>query len=353
MNYTADIAFKTGVELIIVGTELTATEKQSINWRRTISMIRERVQQGIQLVYGCNWWPGPNNVNWWDELDYIGVDAYYSLSELEIPSVSNFIEGWKNIAEDLHNISDKFQRPILFPEIGYTSSLKCGFESYKGTSVLNLKCQANAYEGLFEALFTQTWFAGVFFWAYTTNPVDGGKCDNGFCPRLKDAENIIQKYFKGSRELKLQLNETIYSNGHLYWDIWSQQGVVNLKARDKVYKGEMYSLSASMFSQGIVSFHINSISTFPFTRLHFRVLGSTSLTNQLWISVNNYKGDELRSRPAHFYSDNCILSEKHWQAISIPLYDLQAQNISLSQINFKNVQNVQGQFWLTDIYLLA
>lgn len=65
-----------GADALNIGTELTLTQSREQNWRDVISFARS-VFPGI-LTYGANH-NDEASINWWDALDWIGIDAYYPL----------------------------------------------------------------------------------------------------------------------------------------------------------------------------------------------------------------------------------------------------------------------------------
>jgi hypothetical protein len=75
MKLMASTAESLGVDLLIVGTELSETEAQESHWRQVIAAIRKKYSGAI--VYGANHGGiGWDNVKWWDAVDFIGLDAY-------------------------------------------------------------------------------------------------------------------------------------------------------------------------------------------------------------------------------------------------------------------------------------
>ena len=75
----AQIAAQTEAEILCVGVELsrTVTDRPD-DWRRLISKVRE-IYPG-PLTYAANWWGDYDVVEFWDELDYIGINAFFPLN---------------------------------------------------------------------------------------------------------------------------------------------------------------------------------------------------------------------------------------------------------------------------------
>jgi len=179
-------------DLLIIGTELSTTESHEDEWKSLINEIRKRYSG--QITYGTN--HGCElGVKWWDAVDYIGIDAYYPLASENDPPISELDSSWDEIAVELANLSTIFERPILFTEIGYESMDCTAITPWSCNGTLDLNAQANCYEAFFQSIYSEEWFAGVFWWAWSTFLDDGGPHNMGFTPRNKPAETILKKYF--------------------------------------------------------------------------------------------------------------------------------------------------------------
>ena len=194
----AQIADSLGVELFCIGTEMkrTALEKPEF-WRRLIKKVRA-VYQG-PLVYAANW-DSYNQITFWDELDYIGVDAYFPLSEAARPSLDEMKEAWINRKNDLLQLVRQYKKPMLLTEWGYENEDYVGAEPwimgrYKDAgSQTNEEAQAQAYQSFFETVWDEPWMKGVFVWRWSPGK-QAGTIPN-YSPRGKLAEKELQRWFK-------------------------------------------------------------------------------------------------------------------------------------------------------------
>ncbi len=84
-----------------------------------IESVREK--SGGELAYAANWdevW----QVQFWDRLDMIGVDAYFPLSqEGEKPTAESLATAWQPNVDGLAALSGQWRLPVLVSEIGYPS----------------------------------------------------------------------------------------------------------------------------------------------------------------------------------------------------------------------------------------
>jgi hypothetical protein len=185
-----------GLDLFCIGTELTIfANKRPDFWRRLIRDIRD-VYSG-QLTYAGNW-DSYNTISFWDELDYIGVDAYFPICEHKTPGYNALAKGWKQHSNDLENFSKNEGIPILFTEWGYRSSDYCAKEpwDYSKRQDVNFNGQYNAYQAIFETFWTQSWFAGGFLWKwYPLHSQAGGPKNSRFTPQNKPAQDLLREWF--------------------------------------------------------------------------------------------------------------------------------------------------------------
>jgi hypothetical protein len=115
----AQVADSLNVELFCIGTEYRLAVRQRLEfWHGLIKEVKE-IYDG-KLTYAANW-DNYQKVGFWDDLDYIGIDSYYSLSEQKEPTVAHLKEQWQPIKMKLQAFSKEENRPILFTEFGYQS----------------------------------------------------------------------------------------------------------------------------------------------------------------------------------------------------------------------------------------
>lgn len=196
----AELAGKMGVEMLVIGTELVGVSKYTQKWTRLITKIRE-IYNG-KLTYAAE---GMNakNIKFWDSLDYIGIDAYLPLTDKSGPSLDELIRGWKKYEPEMKKLFDKYDKRIIFTEIG--------FKSVEGTAIkpwewnkngsVSEREQALAFEATSLAFKNKSYLAGIFVWKYFTdmNSYEKGNIPKGFTPYGKKAEEVISRWF-GSGE---------------------------------------------------------------------------------------------------------------------------------------------------------
>ena len=82
----AKIAQENKVEIFCIGTELTSVATiRGDMWKGIVIKPVRNVYKG-PLTYAANWNVEYMHVSFWDEMDYLGIDAYFPLSEKDKPT---------------------------------------------------------------------------------------------------------------------------------------------------------------------------------------------------------------------------------------------------------------------------
>lgn len=184
-------------EIFCIGTELEQFVLQRPQfWKQLINEIRTMYKG--KLTYAANW-DEYKRVSFWGELDYIGVDAYFPISESQTPTFEEAVIGWKPWKEELKSVSETFNKPILFTEYGYRSVDFAGKEPWDSNYELpsiNFEAQNHLLEGMYQEIWSESWFAGGFLWKWFIAHEDvGGSNDNQFTPQNKPAEQIVKQAY--------------------------------------------------------------------------------------------------------------------------------------------------------------
>ncbi len=200
----AHLAEKHNIEMFCVGTEFTRlTMEKTEYWEKLISEVRA-IYSG-KLTYAANWYKEFENVTFWDQLDYIGIQAYFPLVKNKNPSVDEISNGWKKHLPILKRIHEKFNKKILFTEIGYKSMEESAIEPWKWVDYdsdldqvpVSTETQANCYQAFFDTVWKNDWFAGAHIWQWRAEHYNAGGIKSlDFTPQNKPAENTIAKGFE-------------------------------------------------------------------------------------------------------------------------------------------------------------
>jgi len=195
----AKICEENKVEIFCIGTELTSVSTIRENmWKEIVIKPVREVYSG-PLTYAANWNEEYTHVKFWDALDYIGIDAYFPLSEKDKPTLKELKKGWEEWVTEMEEFQKKVNKPVIFPEVGYCAAdwtAKTPWEELTGN--LNMKLQADCFEALLETFWTKDWFYGLYWWRWGTNKNFGGPNNRGYIFQNKPAQKIVEKWYKKS-----------------------------------------------------------------------------------------------------------------------------------------------------------
>ncbi len=193
----AHLAQEVSAELFCIGTELEQFIVHRPNYWQVLIEDIKSVYKG-KLTYAANW-DEYKRVPFWNQLDYIGVDAYFPISESQTPSVEESKNGWEKWKDELQSVSEKENRKILFAEFGYRSVDYAGKEPWRSEQSMtaaNHEAQSNTTKALFEEVWEEEWFAGGFIWKWFINHgKSGGLDDSQFTPQNKPVEELIRVHY--------------------------------------------------------------------------------------------------------------------------------------------------------------
>lgn len=191
----AELAESVDSEVFCIGTELADfVEERPTYWDSLIVKVK-KVYTG-KLTYAENW-DAFDKIHFAKQLDFIGVDAYFPLTEEISPTVKEYEKGWGKWKTKMENFSDTIGKPILFTEWGFRSIDKNGAKPWEfgNNPNINFENQSKAYEATFNQFWEEKWFAGGFLWKWFPSLKDGNKIDDGFTPQNKPGEKVLREQF--------------------------------------------------------------------------------------------------------------------------------------------------------------
>src|SRR5207245_2744176 len=150
-----NLAKATHADILCVGGELTHLTECDGEWRKLIARVRE-IYPG-PLVYAANFGGEFEHIQFWDALDYMGLQEYYPLpDDLSADSIVRKVEA----------LQQKYQRPVIFTEVGFPSRLWGNRQPWDDSqrNALSLPLQASCYEAICRAFYQKPWFEGMYWW---------------------------------------------------------------------------------------------------------------------------------------------------------------------------------------------
>lgn len=203
----AELAQAEEVDILCIATELSSPVRTRPHfWKSLIREIRT-VYTG-KLTYAANWYRDYDVVELWPDLDYIGVNAYFPLTDRTGPSVSEIMTGWKPHIERIGRLSAAHGKPVLFTEVGYKNAPGTTIRPWEwpprrrrsgdprqATHRTDQEEQVNAYEALFRSIGQLPWFRGLFIWKWYPDPSRITADRVEFSPQNKAAERVLKRWY--------------------------------------------------------------------------------------------------------------------------------------------------------------
>jgi hypothetical protein len=185
------------VSMFCIGTEFRyAVQERPEFWLYLINKVRG-IYEG-HLTYAANW-DNYQKVPFWSALDFIGINAYWALSNKKSPEVEDLKKAWVPIKKEIERFAAKQKKPVLFTEFGYQSIDYSNSGHWKldhDSLSVNEQARRHAYEAFFSTFWSAPWCAGGFFWKWFPDyEKAGGYTDKNFTPQRKAAEAVIKKNY--------------------------------------------------------------------------------------------------------------------------------------------------------------
>ena len=200
ITFWAQIAEENNVELFCIGCEFTKTVSWSSSWKNIIQNTQTHYTG--PLTYAANH-GNEKNVHWWNDLDYVGIDAYYPLTNKNDPTLNELKRAWENRADSIENWLNSNWRnmKIVFAEVGYQSVDGTNRTPWHTNSATDLREQAECYDALLSVCRKRSWWLGAFWWNWETNPDAGKGGVPSFTPMNKPAEDIMISHYQTPPDL--------------------------------------------------------------------------------------------------------------------------------------------------------
>jgi len=189
------------IKLLSIGNELSEFSKRRPDFfKHLIKRLKDDFPL-LKLTYSSNW-DEYNDIVFWEDLDYIGVNSYFPLVEETTPEVSTIEHNLLPIKENLFELSCRYEKPILFTEYGYRSIDFALWKSWDLGMInqenLNFEAQKNGYSAFYNTFWNEDWIAGGFFWEWKVVSENGlnDPNENGWYVNDKPVEKIIMNWYE-------------------------------------------------------------------------------------------------------------------------------------------------------------
>ncbi|MCR8692918.1 hypothetical protein NWP13_10300 [Rhodococcus pyridinivorans] len=192
IDHYAVIAERLGVEQFAMATELSSLTDDRAAWLQVIRTVRGSYHGTVLYAAGVDY----DRVSFWDALDMIGIDAYWSLSTAPTTDVQVLKDSWQPYRDKLASMAATYGRKILFTEAGFTSQEGTTTDpsNWRISTVPNQPEQAAGYESLLSTFSGEPWWVGVYWWVWNALP-DTEAEPYDFSPRGKAAESAVRRWW--------------------------------------------------------------------------------------------------------------------------------------------------------------
>ncbi|WP_310828829.1 glycoside hydrolase family 113 [Paenibacillus pedocola] len=198
IKHYAELAEELECEMFCIGCEMVATESRETEWRHLIGEVKSLYTGPI--VYNANHGK-EEGIEWLDAVDYIGTSAYYPVASVPGDSYENMRLAWEEQKPRLRALAERFGKPLVFIEIGCRSAVGCATMPWDFTHKelpASEEEQANFYRSALETFWDEPWFAGFFWWDWSTRlyKAEEASSNVGFDIYGKEAEQVLREYYK-------------------------------------------------------------------------------------------------------------------------------------------------------------
>jgi hypothetical protein len=204
----ARLAQRLRIDTLDIGVELASLTgpKYSLRWRHLAQAARTVFRGKVSYDALFSEY---RQIDWWDALHEIGIDAYFPLAEGPARSAGEVTAAWSRFVDDagrehrylsdLAALARRFRRPIVFTELGYPSSTNALVTPWEAGHVYSAEQQRLALTGTFRALAGQPWLRGVYLWEWRARSSAGGPGNTDYTVQGKPAEKSVRRWFSGTQ----------------------------------------------------------------------------------------------------------------------------------------------------------
>lgn len=184
------------MDALCIGTEFAkATLAREQDWRKLIQKIRGLY--GGKLTYAANWGEEFEKLTFWNELDFMGLNCYYPLSTNQLATKEELNTGFAKILEKVENVQKRFNKPLVFTEIGFKSVQTPWLIPHEASNNAPYfgEHQKMCYEAVFENIRGKPWIQGILWWKFPSYIEHRGIENDDFTPNRKPAEAVVKEWF--------------------------------------------------------------------------------------------------------------------------------------------------------------
>lgn len=199
----ATFAQKHRVDGLVVESELGTMERYTSRWNAVIRAVRKRF---TGFLTASSNWDVFQRAQFWGRLDAIGISAYFPvLGPMgNCPTsytAADLVGGWQEWYQEIKQVHDRFARPVLFTELGYTKDVgsPCRPWDTQLPGPTSAADQAKAYQAALKVWYRVPWFRGMAWWYVPDQPSYVKNTPSGKHVPAKPARVVIKRWYRRPR----------------------------------------------------------------------------------------------------------------------------------------------------------
>ena len=193
------------VEAFSVGAEFALTEPCESEWRRVVAAVRSTYDG--TLVY-CATYDTAATLPWWDAVDVIGVDAYYTVAVCPDTDSRAMTCAWSYWLDRVERsvVARYPNKPVWLAEVGVRAARGAArlpwcyndpcFGLVDGQQFDGQE-QADYYRAVLLAAGERSWLTGIFWWAWNADPDGPSVGPTDYTPQGNPAEGVLAEFWAG------------------------------------------------------------------------------------------------------------------------------------------------------------
>ena len=184
-------AASTDADAFVVGTELDGLTDHDAEWRAVIASVRGAY--GGPLTYAANW-DAYQRVGFWDDLDVIGIQAYFPLAEQPTTDRAALDAGWDRVMGELTTYADARDQHVVFTELGYPRSRHAAVRPWEARDEADQAAlQAVCLDAALDAIERTPRVIGAFTWKW----FPGDRVPRDFALQRPEARAVLEQHWAG------------------------------------------------------------------------------------------------------------------------------------------------------------
>lgn len=202
-----------GAEVLCLGTELRHVagtlnpqipdfmQQNQEAWSELIATLRGSFMGA--LTYAADWRGEVDSVEFWSQLDFVGVVLYPSLGNGPEQARPSEKEAGRRMLLALGNLvgdADRRYQPALICEVGFSATSRAWDQPEAARGRPDVEEQARMY-GILRDVFADNYlpremFEGLYLWSWSTDPDAGREPSRSFTPQNRPAREVAAQLFE-------------------------------------------------------------------------------------------------------------------------------------------------------------